>query len=428
MILIYEYRPEKITYPGQSVYLVNGKKHENIWEGIVCAPSGTAILIELDGISTAKSGPVVEELSPGATVYEKTVRNNDPDSRIVEKMKTSQQFAIQSKNEKHAKFIDRQITWQRESERQISDFLEILDIETQYIKKLSDKVHIRQRLLEIDTLRKNVEQLSTKSAHPNDLMTTVSQTMYDLFMKKLENERLGAKNPELISILQYKLSRLYIEISTLKRQRKNDFGCGFSDGEILNDPAGRSFVMKNGRLVETDQKIDAVTYPSVMFTGCDIAGEPREEPGEKKVSQTILTKFTEIQNETQFFFAILDEKSMTLPVDRGGFQALTFKNGAFEFVTYKIDPDLLFAVKSGSIQHMTSGMFLEIIDRKVVAVRQRPEYDLNIEKTPSDTQFLYEISKFGLTLAKTPDGKMGLKFGAPPSNLFIVPVAKKLKS
>jgi hypothetical protein len=418
MILLHEFRPDHAAYPGQSVIISDGEKHETNWNGILFIPSGVVVSMHSDGTVETKSGPGVVETTTGQIIEEKSIRVQDArETTAMQKLKRSKQFAVQ--NEKYAAFIDRQIIWQQKSENESDQFLEILDIETQYLKSKSAQMPIRDRLLEIDTLRKNLEKISGNAMHPADLRITIMKTAYDLGLKNLEAERRDTRNPETIKLLQYKLSRLFIEINELKKQKRNEFGCPFSDDEIVNNPMGESFLMKNGKLTGIKQKLDGTTYPSHMFFGCDFGEVQRENESDHNVPVKMLDNFLEPVSETKFFSVIIDEKSLTTEP-----HALTFKNGEFVFVPYRIDPDLLFFIETGSIQHGTSGMFLEMIDRKIVGRREKPEYELNIEKSPRKMMYLYEISKFGLILARN-GNKMGIQFGAPSSNFIVFPVARK---
>lgn len=420
MIIPHEFRPDHAAYPGQSVIISDGEVHETKWNGILFIPSGVVVSMQSGGTVETKNGPGVVETTTGQIIEEKSIRVQDVrETTVMQKLKRSKQFAVQTENEKYAAFVDRQIAWQQKYENESDQFLEILDIETQYLKSKSMQMHIRNRLLEIDTLRKNLEKISGNAMHPYDLRITITKTAYDLGLQNLEVERRNKRNPETINLLQYKLSRMFIEITELKKQKRNEFGCPFSDGELVNNPMGESFVMKNGKLVGNNQKLDGTTYPSDMFFGCDFGGVHRENESIDNVPENMLDNFLEPVSETKFFSVIIDEKSLTTEP-----HALTFKNGEFVFVSYRIDPDLLFSVETGSIQHGTSGMFLEMIDRKIVGRREKPEYDLNIEKSPRKMSYLYEISKFGLILARN-GNKMGIQFGAPSSNFIIFPVARK---
>ena len=420
MIILHEFRSDHAAYPGQSVIISDGEKHETKWNGILFIPSGVVVSMQSGGTVETKNGPGVVETTTGQIIEEKSIRVQEVrETTVMQKLKRSKQFAVQTENEKYAAFVDRQITWQQKSENEIDQLLEILDIETQYLKSKSMQMHIRNRLLEIDTLRKNLEKISGNAMHPADLRITITKTAYDLGLKNLEAERRDKRNPETINLLQYKLSRMFIEINELKKQKRNEFGCPFSDGELVNNPMGESFVMKNGKLIGSGQKLDGMTYPSDMFFGCDFGEVRRENESDHNVPVKMLDNFLEPVSETKFFSVIIDEKSLTTEP-----QALTFKNGEFVFVPYRIDPDLLFSVETGSIQHGTSGMFLEMIDRKIVGRREKPEYELNIEKSRRKMMYLYEISKFGLILARN-GNKMGIQFGAPSSNFIIFPVARK---
>lgn len=421
MIILHEFRPGHAAYPGQSVIISDGEKHETKWNGILFIPSGAVVSMHSGATVETKSGPGTVETTTGQILEEKSIRVQEArETTVMQKLKRSKQFAVQTENEKYAAFVDRQITWQQKSENESDQFLEILDIETQYLKSKSVEMLIRNRLLEIDTLRKNLEKISGNAMHPADLRITITKTAYDMGLENLEAERRDKRNPETINLLQYKLSRMFIEINELKKQKRNEFGCPFSDDEIVNNPMGESFLMKNGKLIGSKQKLDGTTYPSDMFFGCDFGEvQQRENESVDNVPVKMMDNFLEPVSETKFFSVIIDEKSLATEP-----HALTFKNGEFVFVPYRIDPDLLFSVETGSIQHGTSGMFLEMIDRKIVGRREKPEYELNIEKSPRKMVFLYEISKFGLILARN-GNKMGIQFGAPSSNFIVFPVARK---